>query len=180
MSKPQPVALTSTAYPLDYKAPPLPLPNKPVVTLRTHHDGLEDFASVSTGTINDEPSETQTQFTAECDINNILDRYTRGQAPEARAVKYGETIDYSIGLQDALTAVGDMEAIHAETIPPELRNLYPTWREWINAAANGSYEHELANLAAKKKKIEDDAAELATARQNPPTPPAGEKEKKPE
>lgn len=154
--------------------------------LRTHHDGLGDAMSAITATVNEDPSETQTQFTAECDINNILDRYTRGQLPEQRPVKFGETIDYSMDLQNALDAVSDMKHAHAVGVPPELQNLYPDWQSWVNAAANGSYEHELANLAEKKKRVEEDAAIIKAHREGKPsekeTPNPSEqgKDKKPD
>lgn len=141
--------------------------------LRHHHDGLEDIVSMQTGTLNTDPSETRTEFAAEADINNILERYSAGQMPMQRQLKYGETIDYSMGLQEALHAVGDMEALHRQTVPPELMNVYPTWREWINAAANGSYEHELANLAEKKAAKEQAAK---PAEEPPKNPPEGKKE----
>lgn len=133
--------------------------------IRSHFDGLGDIMSLEAATINDEPSLTHTEFTDDANIDNILERYRRGENVNRRVIKSGETIDYTMDLQQALHAVGDMEAAHRVSVPPELQNIYPTWREWLNAASNGSYEHELSELTKRKA--------AAEAKRNPPaeTPP---------
>lgn len=139
--------------------------------LRSHHDGLDDYVSFMTGTVNLEPSETRTEFADEADINKILDRYTGPQSLQARPVKYGETIDYTIDLQTALHAVGEAEAAYIDHVPPELRNNFPTWREWLNATASGQYQAALADLAEKKAKAEPKKPEETPVTEEPPKDP---------
>lgn len=122
--------------------------------VRSQADNLGDLYSAATGTDCGDEVLTRQEFAQEADINYILNRF--GVDQQARPIQYGTTVDYNLDLQQALTALDQVKAINT-TIPQELRHKYPTWRELLNATESGAYQHDLAELAARKAAAEEKA-----------------------
>lgn len=127
--------------------------------IRSQADNLGDMMSLESGTVIDDEVLVREEFAAEADIHNILGKY--GINEQMRPVKYGEGIDYTMDLQQAMMAVESAAEGYERSVPPELRSKYPTWKEWLNGVSNGLYKNDLQNLAKSK----DEAEQRAKAKQ---------------
>lgn len=122
---------------------------------RTQVDGMGDYYSDLTAmNTGDEPSQVRQELAHESDINFILSRF--GIQTQQRVMVYGQEIDYNLDLQEALAAIASAKTA-SFNVPDELKTKYPTWREVLEGAENGTYERDLQTLADRDKK----AAEAA-------------------
>lgn len=128
---------------------------------RTQCDGKGDDYSALTALDFSLPENKQTltrqEFKEECDINNILRRYGV-DTPIALNGAY-QTTDYSIDLQQALSAVEAARGV-LDHVPEELKSKYRTPYDVLAAAENGDYQRDLDALKAAKA-----ADQRAAARQ---------------
>lgn len=139
---------------------------------RAQYDGKEDEISDASGLDTGTDTLTRQEFKDEADINVILNRFGVAQV---RPLRYGDEIDYSIDLQDAMHALSAVEGLPA-IVPEELQGKYPDWRSILNATESGQYQKDLGDLAAKKKlDLELEREKEAAAAK----PPAAEETPKP-
>jgi hypothetical protein len=128
---------------------------------RTQDDELQEEYSIMSGIDFTGVEEiTRQEFKDDADLNILLARF--GVNTPVRQMKYGEDIDYTMDLQQALSAVEAARRTE-HTIPNELRHKYTNWRDILNAAETGEYQHDLANLAERKHKLAEKEAEAAEA-----------------
>lgn len=123
---------------------------------RAQYDGREDEVSDATGIDTGTETPTRQEFKDEADINNILTRFGVAQQ---RPLRYGDEIDYSTDLQDALHALDQVQGINDTVVPPELKEKYgDDWRKLLNAVESGEYQHDLEDLARAKAEaaVKDD------------------------
>lgn len=104
--------------------------------VRTQVDGDQDIYSDRaaldfTGT----PDPTRQEFKKETDVNYILNRFG---VPIAKGT-WGQEVDYTLDLQNALGAITDARRAH-RNLPPDLRKKYPTWQSLLNALEAGTLE----------------------------------------
>lgn len=94
--------------------------------LRTPDDGLGAFYSDMTAHFSDEPSRTKQEFTAECDINNIMARFAASNYDPStlpmtsRKPMYGDFTGAPESYHAALNYVRDTERAFME-LPAEFR-----------------------------------------------------------
>lgn len=147
-------------------------------SVRSQADNLGDYYSDLTGTVNTEDSLVRPEFGPETDINNILKNH--GIQTQQRPIKYGEEVDYTLDLQQAMTATERASEAH-RTIPEELRQKYPKYQDWLNAINSGQYFADLQDLAEVKKRKADKIAQEKAAKDaeeaDAPKPPTDTKRK---
>lgn len=132
-------------------------------SVRSQADNLGDSMSLATGLDTGTESLVRTEFAEEADIEYMLTRF--GVNQQLRPVTYGQEVDYSLNLADAIELLNRVEPIK-DAVPPELRAKYPNWRILVNAVNTGEYEHDLATLQKLKAAESPPTAGAAT----PPDP----------
>lgn len=145
--------------------------------IRSQADNQGDYWSELTSTINTEESMVRPEFGKEADINYILQSH--GVANATRAIKFGEEIDFTLDLQQAMMATDHAARAH-KTIPVELQQKYPTYQSWLNAIDSGQYMSDLQDLTEKKRrKHEKEEREKAEEKpgDEPPDPQTDTKKK---
>lgn len=131
--------------------------------IRSQADNLGDATSDAAGIDTGLDTATRQEFAEESDINNILGKYGMQQA--TRPLKWGETIDYTMDLQQAKTALAAVKSANFN-IPEELRNKYPDWQAILNGTESGAYQHDLQELV-QRKQAKAEAEEKAKAAPTP-------------
>lgn len=125
------------------------------IEYRTQNDGRGDEISQTsaidfTGT----ESLTRQEDRDSTDINLMLSRF--GVLPPPRAASYGLEVDYSLDLQQALTALQEAEEATLN-VPQELRDKYGDWRTLMAGVQSGQYEYDLTALAVRKAEEKKEA-----------------------
>lgn len=146
--------------------------------VRSQADNQGDTYSWETALDTGEETLVRAEYAREADINYILESY--GLAQTQRPIQWGGEVDYTLDLQKAMMATEQAESAH-RTIPAELKNKYPTYREWLNAINSGEYMSDLQDLTERKKAAaEKAAAEKAEAAKETPAEkaPASKKDTK--
>lgn len=116
--------------------------------IRSQADDLGDSVSLETGvSFTGETIITRQEFKEEADINILLHRF--GVDQPTRNPTWGATIDNSIDLQSALTAVNAAKNANFN-VPEELRSTYPDWKAVLSATESGEYGNALKTLKDKK------------------------------
>lgn len=102
---------------------------------RTQVDEDQDLYSLETGLDFAGTTDLARQeFKDEADLNILLKRFGVGGAMQ-RPLSWGQA-DYDLDLQRAIGAVEDAKRAH-RAMPEELRKIYPTWRDMLNAIESG-------------------------------------------
>lgn len=91
-------------------------------------------------------SVTKQEFADEANINKLFERY--GVMHQQRTTFFGE-MDYNIDLQQAIDATDQSKKAYSR-MTPEIKQLYPTWKKFVNAMATGDLEKEVARLDQDK------------------------------
>lgn len=126
-------------------------------SVRSQADNLGDSMSTATGIdFSGEESLTRTEFAEEASMDYILKNF--GVGTTLRPIKYGEEVDFQLGLGDAIELLNRVEPIK-DAVPPELRAKYPNWRVLVQAVNSGEYEHDLAAIERLKKAKETPSPE---------------------
>lgn len=73
------------------------------------------------------------EFKKETDINDLMRRF--GLSTPTRPPEYSD-VDWNIDLQSALAAIADSKRAWY-TLPDNLRQKYPNWRDLLNALEKG-------------------------------------------
>lgn len=144
--------------------------------VRSQADNLGDMMSAETALDTGSESDVRPEYGPEQDINNILKRH--GVDLVERPIKYGEVVDYTLDLQKAMMATEAAANAH-QTIPPELRTKYPTYKEWLNGINSGQYLADLQDLTEKKKAAAEREKLPAEDTEQEPEKPAGQKKETP-
>lgn len=82
-----------------------------------------------------EPDTARQEFKDEADINVLLRKFGV-RVLERSTMPYFTEIDFTVDLQGALMAREEMLDVY-RTLSPELKNLYPTWTDMLNAVEKG-------------------------------------------
>lgn len=106
---------------------------------------------------------TRQEFKDEADLNILLARFGV-TGDNQRQMTWGQEIDYNMDLQAALALIEEAKRVEG-TIPPELRQKYPTWRHMVSGIESGAYGNDIAQLRAEQKAKEDKKV---------PEPPSGD------
>lgn len=129
----------------------------PALIVRAHGDGKGDAESDRTALdfSNEEPI-TRQEFRDEADLNILLDRFG---VNSQREPTYGATVDDSLDLQQALSAIQQARRIDA-LVPPELRTQFPDWKAVLNGTETGEYQKALEDLT-NRQNAEKEQKEVA-------------------
>lgn len=133
-----------------------PNPFKPV---RTHDDGKGDAVSRDTATTPEGESLTRQEYKDDSDVNTILRKFGV-DAPIRSQPVFGQEVDYTLDLQQALGAIEQAKRANAQ-VPEELREKYPTWKHVLDAAETGEYQKDLEELRTKKDDAKREADRTA-------------------
>lgn len=131
--------------------------------IRTQHDELETDYSRDTGLDFDGTRDLARQeFKDDADINNILRKF--GLNTPQQQPTYGTEVDYTIDLQQALSAISQARQSW-KSLPANLKEKYPDWQSLLNAIEAGTLHIDLTDQANAPRP--DPAAPPA----EPPKPP---------
>lgn len=122
-----------------------------------HQDAWSDATALNTQI---EPDKARSEFMQETDINHMMTQF--GVTPTNRQPIFTE-VDYNVGLQDAYMAIEQVKEAH-RSLSSEVKQLYPTWRELLNAIEAGTFE--------PPKEPERDPAPEADKKETPRDPKA--------
>lgn len=100
--------------------------------------------------LNCDPTQDQTrqEHAHDLDINVILRRHGAAGLYRRQPI-HGADIDFDMDRQQALEALNPAKAFHAK-LPPELRELYPTYREMLADMESGQFDEYKKELDKQK------------------------------
>lgn len=110
---------------------------------------------------------TKQSFAPECDINKIVDKFTKtGQLPiNTRPPTYGSAPPHSIKeIQDAIASSKSMY----EQLPQNVKEKFTDANDFITALSDDDRAHEIANLGIESK---NDTSDTPTEENPPESPP---------
>lgn len=114
---------------------------------RTQSDQRGDEISAQSAITEFGRDMTRQEFKTDADINTLYAKFNIDELK--RPVNWGGEIDYTIDLQTSLTAVAESKQAY-NRLHPSLRDIYPTWREFLNGMEDGSLAKELKKLGLEK------------------------------
>lgn len=85
-----------------------------------------------------QPDMARQEFKDEADINVLLRKFGV-RVLERSTQPIMQDIDFTLDLQGAYDAREQVQQVHSQ-LPEEVRNLYPTWADLLNAIERGEIE----------------------------------------
>lgn len=123
---------------------------------RTQVDGLgEEYSLASAYDTTKTPDTARQEHKDDADVNILLARF--GVDQPQKSVVFGE-MDFSLDLQQAITACRESESAH-ERLHPDLKAKYPTWQTMITAMHDGTLAKDLEDNFESKRQARE-VAEL--------------------
>lgn len=120
-------------------------------TLRTQHDGRNDEISLATADPGGGKDMCRPEFGPDADIINIAAKFNIAELQ--RPITWGGELDYTIDLQQSITAITESKQAY-NRLHPDIRDKYPSWQMLVNAMADGSLAKELEKLGLDQVAIQ--------------------------